>query len=180
MHSALEGIIERVGLPAIERGLRRGSSLTEAIMACKSRFDGMLDSLHLQIKYRVPWALLVHFEPAAKKEELILNPNYLFQICPPKTTKSNSLTPKLGRYECTDKRQSFSSSDYAVQCEEVSYSSATELKTPSAFNKLCCSVALTAVILLLPFLCASTNLSLQKSWQCSSSLFETYSHLKHQ
>ena len=88
---ALEGIIDRAGKAAIERGLRRGCSLTEALTACKVPATGMLDSLHLQVKFRVPWALVVHLEPTQKKEVLLMNPTELFQICPPRTTKSNLL-----------------------------------------------------------------------------------------
>ena len=88
---ALEGVFERTGLAPLERGLRRGWSLTEAVKACRLSTDTMLGMIHMQVKFTLPWALVVHFEPAPKKDSLITNPFELFQICPPRTSRSEDL-----------------------------------------------------------------------------------------
>lgn len=97
VQEALQGwldiVMERVSRPVIERGLRRGNSLSDILASHKCPFEAILHMLHMQVKHTLPWAVLVHLEPTAKKEVLIMEPYELFQVCPPGVTKRKSPPP---------------------------------------------------------------------------------------
>lgn len=87
---ALEAILERLPQTALERGMRRGQSFRDILMSNHIPAHTALHTMNMQVKSICPWALLVHVEPAAKKEVVIMDVYELFQVCMRGTTIGKS------------------------------------------------------------------------------------------